>query len=119
MSCTYSASIPLLPRHHHYNTPLFFKLEFSPSVVHAGNNIDEPNNNIELSGNAIIDANEKLLKLIAAITSFVETFLFGKDCLMVKIQTIENCKTKILTWMSAYAKLAIHFFENKSWQESN
>lgn len=38
---------------------------------------------------------KKSFKLVTAVTNFVEMFLFSKNCLIVQIQRIENCKTKI------------------------
>lgn len=57
-------------------------------------------------------ANGRLFKLVTAVTNFVKMFPLGKDCLMVQIQTIENCKPKIFT------RVTTNCFEDGSWWES-
>ncbi len=73
---------------------------------------------VELRGKAMIKANGRLFKIIAAVNKYVETFTFGKDCLSVQIEIIENCKMKIATRSITYAKLATMFLEDGSWRES-
>lgn len=65
-----------------------------------------------------IKANRKLFKSVTAVTEYVETFLFGEDRLMIQIQTIENCKAKLSTRATAYARLSMNFLEDGSWRES-
>ncbi len=69
---------------------------------------------VELRGKAMIKANERLFKTTAAANKYVETFTFGEDRLSVQIETIENCKMKITTRSTAYAKLATKFLEDGS-----
>lgn len=66
----------------------------------------------------MIKANKYFFKPVIAISKHMKTFDFGEDCLMIQIQTIKNCKTKIFTKTIAYAKLTMDFFENGSWRES-
>ncbi len=73
---------------------------------------------VELHDEAIIKANGRLFKTTAAANKYVETFTFGEDCFSVQIETIENCKIKIATRSTAYAKLATKFCEDGSWRES-
>lgn len=75
-------------------------------------------NDIELSGETIIRANGKLFKLETTVIKYIITFLCREDHLMVQIQTIENCKAKIFTQATTYARLVMNFFENSSWQKS-
>ena len=49
---------------------------------------------------------------MSAVNKYVEMFDFGKDCFIIQIQTIENCKIKISIRAIAYAKLAMNFFED-------
>lgn len=84
-----------------------------PLLVSNNVDIDE-----ELRGEAMIKANGRTFNSIAAANNYIETFTFGKDCLLVQIETIENCKMKIAKRLTAYAKLATKFFEDGSWRES-
>ncbi len=87
--------------------------QWTTRLVSNDNNIS-----IELRGKAMIKANGRLFKTTAAANKYVKTFTFGKDSLSVQIETIENCKMKIATRSTAYAKLATKFFEDGSWKES-
>lgn len=66
----------------------------------------------------MIKAYGHLFKLVTAVSKYMKTFDFSEDRLMIQIQTIENCKTKISTKTITYAKLAINFFGDGSWRES-
>ncbi len=65
----------------------------------------------------MIKANGRFFNSIAAANNYVETFTFGEDRLQVQIETIENCKMKIATRSTAYARLATKFFDDGSWRE--
>lgn len=77
-----------------------------------------PADNAELDGQSMIKANGKYFKCIIAVNNYVQTFTFGEDCLPVQVETIENCKLKIATKSTAYAKLPTRLLENGSWQKS-
>ena len=66
----------------------------------------------------MIKVNSKYFKLVSVVTNFVQLFLFGEERLIVQILIIENFKTKVFTRVMVYAKLAMNFLENGSWQES-
>lgn len=61
----------------------------------------------------IIKANKKLFKSMTVIIKYVKTLPFGENCLMIQIQTIENCKAKIFIYDMLYTRLATNFCENK------
>lgn len=60
----------------------------------------------------MIKTNGYYFKSMTAVSKYVEIIDFDEDCLMVHIQTIENCKIKIFIRTIAYAKLAMNFFKN-------
>lgn len=72
--------------------PLFL---LSKNAAYIENNDVKLNDIVKFTANTMIKANGKLFKLLTIITNFAETFPFGKSCLIVQIQIIENCKTKI------------------------
>lgn len=79
------------------------------------------NNNkigVELHGKAMIKANKRLFKTITAANKYVKTFTFRENRLSVLIETIENCKMKIATRSSVYAKLTTKFLKDRLWRES-
>ncbi len=69
---------------------------------------------IKLHGKAMIKTNRRLFKTIVAANKYVETFTFGKNQLLVQIETIENCKMKIATRSTTYAKLVTKFLKDGS-----
>ncbi len=79
---------------------------------------NDDNISVELHGKAMIKANGRLFKTTVAANKYVETFTFGEDHLSVQIETIKNCRKKIATRSTAYAKLATKFLEDGSWRKS-
>lgn len=100
------------------NPPVIQRVESSSmehnASVPAKFSIDDDCDDVELRGDTMIRDNEHLFKSVTAISKYVEMFDFGKNYLMVQIQTIENCKIKISIKAIAYAKLAMNFFEDGS-----
>lgn len=56
-----------------------------PDTARAENNEVQLDENVQLTGNAIIKANSKLFKLVSALTNFVQSFLFGEKRFIVQI----------------------------------
>lgn len=70
------------------------------------------NNDIKPCGEAMIKANRHLFKSVTVISKYIEIFDFVKNYLIVQIQIVKNCKTKISIKTMAYAQLVINFFKN-------
>lgn len=84
-----------------YNTSVFAKL----CVIDDGNDV-------KLRSDTIIRANKHVFKLVNAVGKYVKMFGYNKDCLIIEIQIIENCKTKISIKSISYTQSAISFFKD-------
>lgn len=73
---------------------------------------------VKLHDKTIIKANKRLFKTIAITNNYIEIFTFEKDRLLVQIETIEDCKMKIITRSTGYAKLVTKFLEDELWKEN-
>lgn len=79
------------------------------------NNIDI---NIKLYGEVMIKGNGRTFNSITAMNNYIKTFTFRKDCLLVQVKIIENCKMKIAIRSTTYAKLVIKSFKDGLWREN-
>lgn len=81
---------------------------FVPAKLFVLNNDDD----VKPCGEAIIKANRHLFKSVTIISKYIEIFDFVKNYLIVQIQIVKNCKTKISTRAMVYTQLVINFFKN-------
>ena len=57
--------------------------ESLPNIACAENNNVQRDEDVEFIGNAMIKGNNKLFKLVSAVTNFVQLFPFREECLTV------------------------------------
>ncbi len=68
---------------------------------------------------SVLRANKKTFRSVAALNKYTETFGFGPDCLVVQIDTIENCRRTASRASGIYAKVAKKFLDDNSWKSAN